>query len=81
MAGLRPIAPGYRSFEVRPWPGGGINWAGTRHISPFGPMVAVSRVPLSPPLTGFAYQYEKMSSFRGGFGFDEGFVTLSGNAA
>jgi alpha-L-rhamnosidase len=38
VAGLRPAAPGYRTFEVRPRPGGGITSAATRHISPFGPM-------------------------------------------
>ncbi|HET9970828.1 MAG TPA: alpha-L-rhamnosidase C-terminal domain-containing protein, partial [Streptosporangiaceae bacterium] len=30
--------PGYRSFAVRPRPGGGITSATTRHISPFGPI-------------------------------------------
>jgi alpha-L-rhamnosidase len=40
VAGLRPTAPGYRTFEVRPWPGGGITSATTRHISPFGPIEA-----------------------------------------
>jgi len=38
VAGLRPAEPGYRSFEVRPRPGGGVSWATTRHISPFGPI-------------------------------------------
>jgi alpha-L-rhamnosidase len=38
VAGLRPVDPGYRAFEVRPRPGGGITWATTRHISPFGPI-------------------------------------------
>jgi alpha-L-rhamnosidase len=36
VAGLRPTAPGYRTFEVRPRPGGGITSATTRHVSPFG---------------------------------------------
>ena len=40
VTGLRPAAPGYRAFEVRPRPGGGITWAKTRHISPFGPIDA-----------------------------------------
>ena len=40
VTGLRPVAPGYRAFEVRPRPGGGITWATTRHISPFGPIDA-----------------------------------------
>jgi alpha-L-rhamnosidase len=38
VAGLRPAGPGYRAFEVRPRPGGGITWATARHISPFGPI-------------------------------------------
>jgi len=38
VAGLRPAAPGYRTFEVRPRPGGGISWARARHVSPFGPI-------------------------------------------
>jgi alpha-L-rhamnosidase len=38
VAGLRSVDPGYRAFEVRPRPGGGITWATTRHISPFGPI-------------------------------------------
>ena len=38
VAGLRPAGPGYRAFEVRPRPGGGISSAMARHISPFGPI-------------------------------------------
>jgi alpha-L-rhamnosidase len=38
VAGLRPAAPGYRTFEVRPRPGGGLTSAMTRHISPYGPI-------------------------------------------
>jgi len=38
VAGLRPTEPGYRTFEVRPRPGGGITWATTRHVSPYGPI-------------------------------------------
>jgi alpha-L-rhamnosidase len=38
VAGLRPTAPGYRTFEVRPRPGGGISFATARHVSPFGPI-------------------------------------------
>ena len=38
VAGLRPAEPGYRAFEVRPRPGGGITWATGRHVSPFGPI-------------------------------------------
>ena len=37
VAGLRPAAPGYRAFEVRPRPGGGITWASTRHDRPVRP--------------------------------------------
>jgi alpha-L-rhamnosidase len=38
VAGLRPAEPGYRTFEVRPRPGGGITAATTRHVSPYGPI-------------------------------------------
>ena len=38
VAGLRPTEPGYRTFEVRPRPGGGITSAATRHFSPYGPI-------------------------------------------
>jgi len=38
VAGLRSTAPGYRTFEVWPRPGGGISSAMTRHIGPFGPI-------------------------------------------
>jgi alpha-L-rhamnosidase len=38
VAGLRPASPGYRTFDVRPQPGGGITSATARHISPFGPI-------------------------------------------
>ena len=38
VAGLRPVSPGYRTFDVRPRPGGGITSATARHISPFGPI-------------------------------------------
>jgi len=38
VAGLRPAEPGYRRFEVRPQPGGGITGASTRHVGPFGPI-------------------------------------------
>jgi len=37
VAGLRPTAPGYRTFEVRPRPGGGITSASGCHVGPFGP--------------------------------------------
>lgn len=35
-AGIRPTAPGYRTFEVRPRPGGGIRWASAHHDGPYG---------------------------------------------
>jgi len=38
VAGLRPTAPGYTTFEVHPRPGGGISWARARHVGPFGPI-------------------------------------------
>jgi alpha-L-rhamnosidase len=38
VAGLRPVGAGYRTFEVRPRPGGGITSARACHISPFGPI-------------------------------------------
>jgi alpha-L-rhamnosidase len=44
VAGLRPIAPGYRRFEVRPRPGGGITWTSTRHVGPFGQIDVTWRV-------------------------------------
>jgi alpha-L-rhamnosidase len=34
--GIAPIAPGYRTFEVRPLTGGGLTWAETRHMTPYG---------------------------------------------
>jgi len=36
VAGLRPTSPGYRTFEVRPRPGGGLTSASTWHQSPYG---------------------------------------------
>jgi alpha-L-rhamnosidase len=44
VAGLRPASPGYRQFEVRPRPGGGITWASARHHGPFGPIDLAWRV-------------------------------------
>jgi len=44
VAGLRPAEPGYRAFEVRPRPGGGLTRASTRHISPFGPVEVAWRL-------------------------------------
>jgi alpha-L-rhamnosidase len=36
--GHQPALPGYRAFEVRPRLGGGITWASSCHVGPFGPM-------------------------------------------
>jgi len=44
VAGLRPTSPGYRTFEVRPTPGGGLTWARTRHDSPYGPIEVAWRL-------------------------------------
>ena len=44
VAGLRPAEPGYRAFEVRPRPGGGITWASARHDGPFGQIDVTWRV-------------------------------------
>jgi alpha-L-rhamnosidase len=44
VAGLRPASPGYRQFEVRPRPGGGVTWACARHHGPFGPIDLAWRV-------------------------------------
>jgi alpha-L-rhamnosidase len=44
VAGLRPVEPGYRTFEVRPRPGGGITWASARHVGPFGQIDVTWRV-------------------------------------
>jgi hypothetical protein len=44
VAGLRPVGAGYRTFEVRPRPGGGITSARACHISPFGPIEVGWRV-------------------------------------
>jgi alpha-L-rhamnosidase len=41
---LRPAEPGYRAFEVRPRPGGGITWASARHDGPFGQIDVTWRV-------------------------------------
>lgn len=41
VGGIAPLAPGYRRFEVRPLIGGGLTWAETRHMTPYG--MAASR--------------------------------------
>jgi len=44
VAGLRPTSPGYRTFRVRPLPGGGLTWARTAHESPYGPIEVAWRL-------------------------------------
>ncbi len=36
LGGLAPGAPGYRVINVAPQPGGGIAWARTAHLTPYG---------------------------------------------
>jgi alpha-L-rhamnosidase len=36
VGGLAPAAPGYREVLIRPQPGGGLTWARTRHVTPYG---------------------------------------------
>jgi alpha-L-rhamnosidase len=36
LGGLAPRAPGYRVINVAPQPGGGIAWAKTAHLTPYG---------------------------------------------
>jgi alpha-L-rhamnosidase len=36
LGGLAPGAPGYRVLNVAPRPGGGITWARTAHLTPYG---------------------------------------------
>ncbi len=36
VAGLAPVAPGYRAVAVAPRPGGGLTWATAVHDSPYG---------------------------------------------
>jgi alpha-L-rhamnosidase len=36
LGGLAPGAPGYRVINVAPQPGGGIAWATTAHLTPYG---------------------------------------------
>jgi len=37
VAGLAPLAPGYRELDIRPQPGGGLTYARARHLTPYGP--------------------------------------------
>lgn len=36
VGGLAPGAPGYRRIRVAPVPGGGLTWARTAHVTPYG---------------------------------------------
>jgi alpha-L-rhamnosidase len=36
IGGLAPAAPGYRELRVEPRPGGGLTWARTSHLTPYG---------------------------------------------
>ncbi len=36
VGGLAPAAPGYRRFDIRPRPGGGLTYACARHRTPYG---------------------------------------------
>jgi alpha-L-rhamnosidase len=36
IGGLAPAAPGYRELRVEPRPGGGLSWARTSHLTPYG---------------------------------------------
>jgi alpha-L-rhamnosidase len=44
VAGLEPLAPGYRRFRVRPRPGGALTWAEAAHESPYGRIEASWRL-------------------------------------
>ena len=32
----RPASPGYRQLHIEPRPGGGLTWARTSHVTPYG---------------------------------------------
>ena len=36
IGGLAPAAPGYRELRIEPRPGGGLTWARTAHLTPYG---------------------------------------------
>jgi len=36
IGGLAPAAPGYREMLIAPRPGGGLSWARTSHLTPYG---------------------------------------------
>jgi alpha-L-rhamnosidase len=44
VAGLAPAEPGYRKLEIRPRPGGGLTYAGARHVTPYGEAASSWRI-------------------------------------
>jgi alpha-L-rhamnosidase len=36
IGGLAPASPGYRELRIEPRPGGGLTWARTSHLTPYG---------------------------------------------
>ena len=42
IGGLAPASPGYRQLHIEPRPGGGLTWARTSHVTPYG-LAEVSR--------------------------------------
>lgn len=36
VAGLEPTSGGYKTFRVKPVPGGGLNWVRASHVCPYG---------------------------------------------
>ena len=36
IGGLAPASPGYRHLHIEPRPGGGLTWARTSHVTPYG---------------------------------------------
>lgn len=36
IGGIAPAEPGYRRIAIRPYPGGGLTYAHTRHLTPYG---------------------------------------------
>lgn len=52
VAGLEPTSGGYKTFRVKPLPGGGVTWAKVSHQSPYGQIVCAWEV------VGEAFQIE-----------------------
>lgn len=44
VGGVAPLAPGYREALVRPRPGGGLEWADTRHTTPYGDLTVTWKI-------------------------------------